>query len=164
MSSKSIKFIIAILTILFSSSSLAEVDEVSWPGKGKSSSLQIAGTPNDISGNAPCRTSIYLHSATRGFTMNRSGSIIGVTSLFDWTSTSVAGDLNIEVRVNDVAVFTNLTAVTTPFTGDTVVRGSQNSGIDTFVNGDLITCSIVFTGGLAGTINLYDVILEIAFD
>jgi hypothetical protein len=104
-----------------------------------------------------------VSSATVGYPMTRSGSILGIATMIDPNDVTVAGDLDLTVQINGVDAFTIQPALSALETTYDFI--TQAAGIDTFVAGDVLS---FYYSGDDGTIefnaNPLMAVVEVQYD
>lgn len=86
-------------------------------------------------------------SASKGWVAPRSGSIVGLSLMYDCTDFELLANIEIQVRKNGSIVF----ASTIPNTVDDDLKdyATQARGVDTFAAGDIITMTMAESSGTA---------------
>ena len=97
---------------------------------------------------------------TYGYMMNRAGSIVGATFMYNVDSYTPVATVELEVRVNDSAVYELSDTLAATGAGD--VYGTQARGTDTFSAGDFITALVDINGTVQ--YDTYGGYIEVQFD
>lgn len=107
----------------------------------------------------------------RGYVMPRAGSVLSCSMSFNVNAIEMTydgtGSITIEVRVNDVVVFTGTVAVPASTSVERSGFAIQDTGIDTFAAGDKVSLSALFVDDPSGdsfTINGAVGHFEVDFD
>jgi len=123
-------------------------------GYYRSTVLGFAGTLYLYSHNV-------LHSGSKGYVMIRSGSITGVSIMYDVTAQSGTPDLEIRVTRNGVSMWANDLDETVA--SNKVAYFTANRGSYSFGAGNDVTVYLYNNGGLGSSVTVDDIIVTLEF-
>lgn len=142
---------------------LAVTDDATISGelKGARCLLGIGSNAGNLTVDDWLRGSGFgQHSNTMGYLMTRAGSIVGATFMYNIDSYTPVATLELEVRKNDVVVYSLVDTIAA--TGVGSMYDTQARGTDTFVAGDIIAARIDVTGTIQ--YDMYGGYIEVQFD
>lgn len=96
-----------------------------------------------------------------GWIMPRAGSVVGFSVRLNITAQTTPGDLTIEIRKNNIAVFSGVIAVNGVAVYNLAATQARNT--DMFIAGDMISMVCVFTS-FVGTVNSLYALIELQMD
>ena len=145
-------------------------DELTVAGEMLGSRVSVIATLNDMAAAIVGVNSEYLKvgevlmTATKGFTMIRAGSIVGVSANYDNLNVLIAPDLDLEILKNGAIVWT--VQLGSADGADQETQDTQARGTDTFAAGDTISIRLTNNAGATDEIETDKtiVVLEIVHD